>query len=270
MRLCGNSICNQKGASVIAVVAAMLILGVMGVTLISLVTTGSDVSINQLQSEKAFNIADGGVQYALGFANMTSNVPNYSTNGAWKPLGDGAFKVDTPAYLTANVAIGATTINVDSTDKFPPAPGRITIDSELILYTAKVANTFTVNPVTTAHNQYNSVYPAARLAAKIPNDPACATVATITVSDNLGDDVYDGINDGFDRRHSFFIDNEYFYCTVKTANQFQNCTRCYAGSPFGLHSSTYASQYILTSTGRITNISSNTAQRVVRVSVGPK
>lgn len=264
---------NQKGASIIAVVAAMLILTVMGVTLISLVTTGSDVSVNQLQSEKAFNIAAGGIEYTL--AKNKSNIPNYSTNGTVVNLGDGDFKVDTPAYLNGGIDDVTTTVTVDSTAAFPSA-GSIVIDSELITYTGTNGTQFTGatrgagGTTASVHTGGNSVYPSARLAAKILNDPACATVATISVSDNLGDDVYDGINDGFDRRHSFFIDNEYFYCTGKTANQFQNCTRCYAGSSFGLHSSTYAAQYILTSTGRITNIISNNAQRIVRVSAGPK
>ena len=52
-----NTVGNQKGASIIAVIAIMLILAVMGAALVSLVTTGSDVSVNQLQSEQALNIA---------------------------------------------------------------------------------------------------------------------------------------------------------------------------------------------------------------------
>lgn len=252
---------NQKGASVLAVVAAMLILGVMGVTLISLVTTGSDVSINQLQSEKAFNIAAGGIEYTLG--KSKSNIPNYSTNGAWIDLGDGDFKVDTSAYLVSPVAILDTTISVDSTDSFP-ATGRIAIDDEFIQYTAKDdgADTFTVNPATGTHTVNNSVYPAARLGAPgLGNN--CTSPVNINVSDDTG---------GFDIGHSFFIDTEYFYCTAKTANQFQNCTRCYAGSSPEAHpaNNSYASQYILSSTGRITNIISNNAQRIVRVSAGPK
>lgn len=47
---------NPKGASIIAVIAIMLILAVMGAALVSLVTTGSDVSVNQLQSEQALQI----------------------------------------------------------------------------------------------------------------------------------------------------------------------------------------------------------------------
>lgn len=85
---------DQRGVSIIAVVATMLILSVMGVTLISLVTTGSDVSINQLQSEQAFNIAQGGIEFGL-----------YTTRrggGSWgeftfsnRPLGAGSFTLRT-------------------------------------------------------------------------------------------------------------------------------------------------------------------------------
>jgi len=41
----------------------MLILAVMGAALVSLVTTGSDVSVNQLQSEQALYIAEGGLEF---------------------------------------------------------------------------------------------------------------------------------------------------------------------------------------------------------------
>lgn len=48
-----KTLSNQKGASIIAVIAVILILAVMGA---ALVTTGSDVSVNQLQSEQALQI----------------------------------------------------------------------------------------------------------------------------------------------------------------------------------------------------------------------
>lgn len=47
---------NQKGASIIAVIAIVLILAVMGAALVSLVTTGSDISVNQMQSYQAVQI----------------------------------------------------------------------------------------------------------------------------------------------------------------------------------------------------------------------
>ena len=84
-----NSICNQKGASIIAVIAVMLILAVMGTTLISLVTTGSDVSVNQLQSEQALNVAEGGAEYAI---RQLKDSPGYA-GGAGISLGSGTFDI---------------------------------------------------------------------------------------------------------------------------------------------------------------------------------
>lgn len=80
---------SQKGVSIIAVVATMLILSVMGVVLVSLVTTGSDISVNQLRSEQALNIAEGGKEYAL---KQLRDNPSY-TGDANKPLGNGSFTV---------------------------------------------------------------------------------------------------------------------------------------------------------------------------------
>ncbi len=111
---------NQKGASIIAVIAIMLILAVMGAALVSLVTTGSDVSVNQLQSEQALYIAEGGLE----FAEETNNFPNFdvaSTN-----LGNGSFTVTVPT-LSADITAATTgPITVFSTDGFIPNPGDAT------------------------------------------------------------------------------------------------------------------------------------------------
>jgi hypothetical protein len=209
-----------------------------------------------MQSGQALYIADGGIRYTLAL--NKNNIPNYSTHGIWTTLGLGEFKVDTISYLTATVNVGATSISVDSTDGFP-ATGRITIDNEFIVYTGKTADTFTVNPVTAQHNRYNSVYPAAQLA--IPGLPSACGTVNINVVNDTG---------GFDIPGAIFIDTEYFYCSAKTALQFQNCQRCYAGSSPAAHpQNRFASQYVLTSTGRIINSISNSAQRIVQINAGP-
>src|SRR3989304_3536703 len=97
-------ISNQKGASIIAVVAIMLILAVMGAALVSLVTTGSYISINQLQSEQAFNIAEGGIEKALTEF-VKNNTPCASlvyTNS----LGAGSFTT-APTLHTTSIALSA-------------------------------------------------------------------------------------------------------------------------------------------------------------------
>lgn len=48
------------------------------------------------------------------------------------------------AILQNNLTPGATTVNVDDTSEFAPAPGYIQIGTEVMRYTAKTANTFTV------------------------------------------------------------------------------------------------------------------------------
>lgn len=266
-----NTISNQKGASIIAVVAVMLILAVMGAALISLVTTGSDISINQLQSEQALYIADGGLQYAL----QNKPYPNYSTNGSWTSLGAGRFKVDTPAYLTSDILAGAAIIPVDSIASFPSTGGRITIGTDFgITYAATSAAAcapfsppcFTGASGGQAHSQFDSVYPAARVTTTIPSDPSCASRPTIDV---INDDTA-----GFQIPLVIFIDTEYFYCEGKTTIapfQFQNCIRCYMGSPSAAHPvGSYVSQHILTSTGQVTNILSSPAQRVVKANALPR
>lgn len=92
-------IANQRGVSIIAVIATMLILSVMGVVLVTMVTTGSDISVNQLRSEQALNIAQGGIEYGL-----------YTTTrggGSWgefnfsnRPLGPGSFTLTTNTSIT--------------------------------------------------------------------------------------------------------------------------------------------------------------------------
>ncbi|OGP11772.1 MAG: hypothetical protein A2055_00975 [Deltaproteobacteria bacterium GWA2_47_9] len=237
-----HAIANQKGVSIVAVIATMLILSVMGVTLISLVTTGSDISINQLQSEKAFNVAEGGKEYIL--ANRT--FPNYSLTSATN-LGAGNFTVATPTYLTGAVAAGNTTINVNSTSGFAAAPGRLVIDSEVMTYTAMTANTFTIAAATADHFNGNAVYPVTTLTA----DPGVAGT-TLNV----------GSTTGFIVPGSVKIDNEYLYCTGSTAVAFIGCQRGYRASTPAAHGiGSNVFQYVITSTGIVGN-----AQRVVRFS----
>jgi len=111
---------NQKGASIIAVIAIMLILAVMGAALVSLVTTGSDVSVNQLQSEQALYIAEGGLE----FTEKTNNFPNFdvaSTN-----LGNGSFTATVPTLSADITALTTSPITVSSTDGFILNPGDAT------------------------------------------------------------------------------------------------------------------------------------------------
>lgn len=140
-----NSICNQKGASIIAVIAIMLILAVMGAALISLVTTGSDVSVNQLQSEQTLYIAEGGMERALYRLKTGTLCSSLTENNV--PLGQGNFDITGTNYtlsntLSANIIAGDTTIPLTSTAGFATV-GRIMIESEIIDYYGISGNNLT-------------------------------------------------------------------------------------------------------------------------------
>jgi len=122
-----NSICNQKGASIIAVIAVMLILAVMGATLISLVTTGSDVSVNQLQSEQALNVAEGGKEYALRQLKENCSYAGEANIA----LGSGTFTVTVTGAgtktITSTATVGSATRVVVATAQV--SCGSIAVDS---------------------------------------------------------------------------------------------------------------------------------------------
>lgn len=252
---------RQRGAFlIIAAVFMLVVLTFMGTVFLTTFTTSRSGTTNEIQSTRALFIAEGGLQYTL-LRNRT-NIPNYSTNGTWQSLGAGSFKVDTPAYLTANIAAGAAVLPVDSTAAFPAA-GRLAIGNHYgITYTGKTPTSFTGAGGGIAHNQNDAVYPAARLSAVI-SAASCADLPTIDVA---GDDT-----GGFDISFPFFIDTEYFFCATKTQFQFQNCRRCYRGSPKAAHNTnSYCSQFLLTSTGRVPYNLTISAQRVVKISAGPE
>jgi len=144
-----NTVGNQKGASIIAVIAIMLILAVMGAALVSLVTTGSDVSVNQLQSEQALNIAEGGLERALYRLKTGTLCSSLTENNV--PLAQGNFDITGTNYtisntLSANIVAGDTTIPLTSTAGFAPV-GRIVIEtateSEIIDYYGISGNNLT-------------------------------------------------------------------------------------------------------------------------------
>jgi hypothetical protein len=60
-----NFLINQKGLGIVAAILIMLIIGVMGATLASVVGDNSMSSVNYLQSQQAFFLAESGVQAAL-------------------------------------------------------------------------------------------------------------------------------------------------------------------------------------------------------------
>ena len=246
---------SQSGVTLIPVIFIIVILAFVGVMFVSLIGTGSFTSINDLQATQALYVAEGGGEYIL----INKVFPNYSTGGATINLGAGSFSVDTPAYLTAPLTAAATTVTVNSTTGFLPAAGRIVIDAEQINYTGTAAAParFTGctrgqgGTVAAAHTSVNAaVYPATTVTVAVT-----AAATTITVNSTTGFLVPGVIR----------IENEFIYCTNKTATTFTGCVRGYKNTVAVAHTagtSTTVFQYIITTTGTV-----GSAQRIVRASV---
>ncbi len=130
---------NSHGVSLIAAIFIIVILAFMGVIFLTMFTTSSSTSINDLQSAQALYVAEGGMEYSL----LTGAFPNFSVGPI--SLGSGTFITVSqyigpggiaPATVTDNpLSAAATTINVTSTANYI-IPSVILIDSEYILCTA--------------------------------------------------------------------------------------------------------------------------------------
>lgn len=67
---------DQDGISLIVVIVAMLIFATLGVLVTSLVSSDSDVALNQSQSEQAFYLAEAGKEYAIKRVNDGTSLSN--------------------------------------------------------------------------------------------------------------------------------------------------------------------------------------------------
>lgn len=154
---------NQYGLSLIATVLALLIFALFAAVAVSLVTTGSNIGLQEEQGQQAFDIAEAGLQKTLNYiikqkdaACATSetcactDADDYANTNP--SLGAGSFNVATtpthitnPTTLTAAIVAEAYTpsIPVVSTANYASS-GRIMIDREVIEYTSLslVANSF--------------------------------------------------------------------------------------------------------------------------------
>ena len=134
-----HNLLNNSGFSIIATVMVMMILALFAAVAVSLVTTGSNIGLQEEQGDAAFYIAEGGLEKAVyKFKTGTSCNSLGETDTS---LGQGTFTIAGPAAtlytlsntLSAGIAAGATIIPVTSSAGFAPK-GRIIIDSEIIDY----------------------------------------------------------------------------------------------------------------------------------------
>lgn len=108
---------SSSGISLIATVLTLMIFALFIAIAVSLVTTGSNIGLQEEQGMQALFIADSGLQYTV----KRNNFPNYGVSPAVN-LGRGSFTVSIPT-LTANINNSVTTINVSSTEGFIFNPG---------------------------------------------------------------------------------------------------------------------------------------------------
>lgn len=115
-----NVLSSQSGLSLVATVMAMMILALFAGVAVSLVTTGSNIAVQEERGIQAFYIADGGLQYAI----KTNNFPNFAV--ASTNLGDGSFTTSVPT-LSADITAATTgPITVSSRNGFILNPGDLT------------------------------------------------------------------------------------------------------------------------------------------------
>jgi len=194
--------CRERGVSLIAAVFVIVVLAFMGVVFLSLISTSSFTSVNDLMSSQAQYIAEGGVEY--GQYTLAQNLDWYrSTSDSAPPttqnLGIGSFATTTtlPATkLRRRLRVGDASVQVYTTDRFPTS-GYLQIDddvppgggAEFIQYGNKTANTFTimtrgvdlgvVSTLSATFPRGTAVYPVAQLANPLTN--TCGATASITL-----------------------------------------------------------------------------------------
>ena len=188
---------NEKGVTVIAAVATLMVLSLMGTVVVSLVGIENYSALHQAQTLEAQWIAEAGIQRALTYMSREDGSCTAITGAAAftdVSLGRGKFTVTGTRYVTsaitqpttlsANITAASTTITVVSTTGYAPR-GRIAIDSELIAYTGTTATTFTGakrgvdDPTGTSAAAHTSGAAVAQL--------QCTISSTGTVSAGFGD-----------------------------------------------------------------------------------
>lgn len=143
-------VADEKGTALIAAVATLLILSLMGVVVVSLVGTESFSALHQAQSAQALPLAEAGAHRAVGFLSREGGeCEAISDNVQFTDvaLGPGTFSVTgtrynpTPTALSADIGAADTTIPVASTAGYAPH-GSITIESETIYYAGITPTSF--------------------------------------------------------------------------------------------------------------------------------
>jgi hypothetical protein len=181
---------NEKGVSVIAAVATLLVLSLLGTVVVSLVGTETYSTIHEEHSVAAQWLAEAGVQRALTYLSREDGNCTAITGGSGftnVALGRGTFTVTatrynpSPTALSADITAASTTISVGSTTGFA-SRGRISIDSELIGYTGTTGTSFTG-----ARRGMDGTTAAAHTTGAAVSQYQCSITSTGTISAGFGD-----------------------------------------------------------------------------------
>jgi len=181
---------NENGVTVVAAVATLMVLSLMGTVVVSLVGIENYSALHQAQTLEAYWIAEAGVQRALTYMSREDGSCTAISGAAAftnVSLGRGTFTVTatrylpSPTTLSANITNTDTTITVGSTTGYAPR-GRIGIDSELIAYTGTTATTFTG-----AKRGMDGTTAAAHSSGATVSQYQCTIVSTGTITAGFGD-----------------------------------------------------------------------------------
>jgi hypothetical protein len=125
---------RQRGVSLIAAIFIIVVLAFMGVIFVSLISTSTFTSLNDMQATQAFYTAEGGIEFGKAALAAYSSWYNFATDpytlAANQALGSGAFTTtsNVPATTAAkSFGGGASVIRVFSIDRFPLGGGTIAI-----------------------------------------------------------------------------------------------------------------------------------------------
>lgn len=195
---------TERGIALIAAVFLIVVFGFLGVIVVSLVGTQGFSAMNEVKSDQAFFVAEGGTEFSQRF--LAQNLQWYrstvdpilipATN-----LGAGSFNVSVnlPAtMLRTRIPDDTSTapIRVYTTNRFPASgflqikEDLLTGDAEFVFYSGIVGNTFTgisrgqtvggVSNGASAHARGDRVYPVTTLTVALAN--SCAAPASFTVA----------------------------------------------------------------------------------------
>lgn len=193
---------TEQGIALIAAIFFVVVFGFIGVAVVSLVNTQGFSAMNEVKSDQAFFIAEGGAELAqFGLAQnldwYRSAVDPISIPATGLGAGNFNLSVNLPATMLRNVlSAAAAAMTVYTTDRFPASgflqvEDDITATAEFVQYTGIAGNTFTgltrgrtigtVPSVASPHDRRDRVYPVTFLGAGGLGN-SCSVPASFTIT----------------------------------------------------------------------------------------